>query len=120
MPITAPNARSVLAALKRIAPLDIKLIATGHGPLLKESISHWLGQYQSWSAAQAKTDTLVVCCYCQDYGHSDHLARAIAHGVNRNGVQGDHWVIYSLVHSGRVADVHGLTAVHHRKLGSHY
>ncbi|OKH19334.1 diflavin flavoprotein [[Limnothrix rosea] IAM M-220] len=85
--LMAPNARSVLAALKRIAKLDIKLIATGHGPLLEESISHWLEQYKSWSEAQAKTDTLVVFFYCQDYGHSDHLARAIAHGVNRNGVQ---------------------------------
>ncbi len=85
--LMAPNARSVLAALKRTAKLEIKLIATGHGPLLKESIPHWLGQYKTWSEAQAKTDTLVVCFYCQDYGHSDQLARAIAHGVNRNGVQ---------------------------------
>ncbi|AFY39659.1 flavin reductase domain protein FMN-binding protein [[Leptolyngbya] sp. PCC 7376] len=85
--LMAPNARSVLAALKRIAKLDIKLVATGHGPLLKESIPHWLEQYQSWSAAQTKTDTFVALFYCQDYGHSDHLARAIAHGVNRNGVQ---------------------------------
>ncbi|MGB2924927.1 MAG: diflavin flavoprotein [Limnothrix sp.] len=85
--LMAPNARSVLAALKRIAKLEIKLVATGHGPLLKQSIPHWLEQYQTWSAAKAKTETLVVFFYCQDYGYSDHLARAIAHGVTRNGVQ---------------------------------
>ena len=33
---------------------------------------------------------------------------------------GDHWVIYSTVHTGRVAQVNALTAVHHRKMGNHY
>ena len=33
---------------------------------------------------------------------------------------GDHWMIYSTVHRGRVSNVDGLTAVHHRKVGTHY
>ena len=33
---------------------------------------------------------------------------------------GDHWVIYSTVQTGRVAQVNALTAVHHRKIGNHY
>jgi flavin reductase (DIM6/NTAB) family NADH-FMN oxidoreductase RutF len=33
---------------------------------------------------------------------------------------GDHWVIYSTVKTGRVANVNALTAVHHRKMGNHY
>jgi flavin reductase (DIM6/NTAB) family NADH-FMN oxidoreductase RutF len=33
---------------------------------------------------------------------------------------GDHWVIYSTVKTGRVAQVNALTAVHHRKVGNHY
>lgn len=33
---------------------------------------------------------------------------------------GDHWVIYSTVKTGRVANVNALTAVHHRKIGNHY
>lgn len=33
---------------------------------------------------------------------------------------GDHWVIYSTVQTGRVAEVNALTAVHHRKVGNHY
>ena len=32
----------------------------------------------------------------------------------------DHWVIYSQVETGRVANPDGLTAVHHRKVGNHY
>jgi flavin reductase (DIM6/NTAB) family NADH-FMN oxidoreductase RutF len=33
---------------------------------------------------------------------------------------GDHWLIYSSVETGRVADLNALTAVHHRKIGNHY
>ncbi|PLZ78829.1 hypothetical protein CBP16_17990 [Fischerella thermalis WC217] len=32
----------------------------------------------------------------------------------------DHWIIYSNVHTGRVAKLDALTAVHHRKVGNHY
>ncbi len=32
----------------------------------------------------------------------------------------DHWIIYSLVEQGNVADTEANTAVHHRKVGNHY
>jgi flavorubredoxin/flavin reductase (DIM6/NTAB) family NADH-FMN oxidoreductase RutF len=32
----------------------------------------------------------------------------------------DHWLVYSTVESGRVSNLDGLTAVHHRKVGNHY
>ena len=32
----------------------------------------------------------------------------------------DHWIVYSTVDNGRVSDIDGLTAVHHRKVGNHY
>ncbi|WP_243033209.1 hypothetical protein, partial [Vibrio cincinnatiensis] len=54
------NARSVLMALKRIAPLQVVLVATGHGPLLQHHISHWLGQYDAWSQNQVKAETFVA------------------------------------------------------------
>ncbi|MFN6473810.1 MAG: diflavin flavoprotein [Nostoc sp. SerVER01] len=84
--LMAPNARSVLAALKRIEKLEIKTVATGHGPLLKEYISEWLGRYQNWSLEQAKTERLVALFYVEDYGYSEHLVRAIAHGIAKTGV----------------------------------
>ncbi len=33
---------------------------------------------------------------------------------------GDHWLIYSVVSAGEVLEPEGLTALHHRKSGSHY
>ena len=85
--LMGPNARSVLAAIKRMAKLDIGMIATGHGPLLHHHHHDWVNRYREWSQAQAKTDTLVALFYCEDYGWSDELARAIAHGITKTGVE---------------------------------
>ncbi len=85
--LMGPNARSVLSAIKRMEKLDIGTIATGHGPLLQHYLSDWVISYQLWSQEQAKTDTLVALFYSEDYGYSDELARAIAHGILRNGVE---------------------------------
>ncbi|QIR38776.1 MBL fold metallo-hydrolase [Tolypothrix sp. PCC 7910] len=84
--LMGPNARSVLAALKRIENLEIGTVATGHGPLLKNYIPEWLGRYKNWSLEQAKTETLVALFYAEDYGYSEHLVRTIAHGCTRTGV----------------------------------
>ncbi|MEH1868725.1 MAG: diflavin flavoprotein [Nostoc sp.] len=84
--LMGPNARSVLAALKRIEKLEIATVATGHGPLLQHYIPEWLGRYQNWSLEQAKTETLVALFYVEDYGHSEQLVRTIAHGCAKTGV----------------------------------
>jgi flavorubredoxin/flavin reductase (DIM6/NTAB) family NADH-FMN oxidoreductase RutF len=84
--LMGPNARSVLSALKRIEKLEIKTIATGHGPLLQHNITDLVGRYQNWSQEMAKADTLVALFYAENYGSSDILARAIAHGIARTEI----------------------------------
>jgi flavorubredoxin/flavin reductase (DIM6/NTAB) family NADH-FMN oxidoreductase RutF len=87
--LMGPNARSVLAALKRIEKLEIQTIATGHGPLLQHHIPQWVNSYQQWSQEQAKTDNLAVLFYSEDYGYSDQIARAIAQGLIKTNVTVD-------------------------------
>jgi len=87
--LMGPNARSVLAALKRIENLAIKTVATGHGPLLQVHISEWLGRYKNWSLEQAKTETLVALFYAEDYGYSEHLVHILGHGCTKTGVAGE-------------------------------
>lgn len=81
-----PNARSVLAAIKRMDKLALKTIATGHGPLLKHHRAELVDRYQQWSQAQTKTETLVALFYSEDYGYSEELARAIAQGIIKTAV----------------------------------
>jgi flavin reductase (DIM6/NTAB) family NADH-FMN oxidoreductase RutF/flavodoxin len=85
--LMGPNARSVLAALKRMAALPaIETIATGHGPLLRHHVTELVNRYRTWSEAQAKIDKLVVVFYVSGYGHSDRLAQSIANGIGKTGV----------------------------------
>lgn len=85
--LMAPNARSVLSALKRMDELkQISMIATGHGPLLYHNVDELTGRYRSWSKTQAKAETTVGVFYVSDYGYSDRLAQAIASGITKTGV----------------------------------
>jgi flavorubredoxin/flavin reductase (DIM6/NTAB) family NADH-FMN oxidoreductase RutF len=85
--LMGPNARSVLSALKRIKELpEIRTIGTGHGPLLHHNVTELVGRYRQWSQDQAKADTTVAVFYTSDYGYSDRLSQAIAHGITKTGV----------------------------------
>lgn len=84
--LMGPNARSVLAAIKRMEPLTIKTIATGHGPLLKHHRETWVNCYREWSAAQASSEPIVSVFYCENYGYSNHLAQQISLGIAKTGV----------------------------------
>ncbi len=85
--LMGPNARSVLAALKRMADLPaIAQIATGHGPLLQHHVEDLVGRYRTWSQAQAKAATTVAFFYVSEYGCSDRLVHAVAQGVAKTGV----------------------------------
>jgi flavorubredoxin/flavin reductase (DIM6/NTAB) family NADH-FMN oxidoreductase RutF len=86
--LMGPNARSVLAALKRIDPLlpNLKVIATGHGPLLHHNLHELVERYRRWSEDKSGGDAAVAVCYVSDYGYSDRLSQAIAHGITKTGV----------------------------------
>jgi flavorubredoxin/flavin reductase (DIM6/NTAB) family NADH-FMN oxidoreductase RutF len=85
--LMAPNARSVLAAMKRMDGLGaLSLVATGHGPLLNHHLPQWLDLYQTWSQAKSKADTLAAVFYISDYGYSDRISQAVAHGLTKTEV----------------------------------
>ena len=85
--LMAPNARSVLSAMKRMSALgDLSMVATGHGPLLQHHLPQWLDLYQSWSQAKSKADTLAAVFYISDYGYSDRISQAVAHGLTKTEV----------------------------------
>ncbi|MDJ0554986.1 MAG: diflavin flavoprotein [Microcoleaceae cyanobacterium MO_207.B10] len=85
--LMAPNARSVLNAMKRMKKLgDINTIATGHGPLLRYNLVELTNRYEKWSKAQTKAETTVAVFYTSDYGYSDRLSQAVARGITKTGV----------------------------------
>jgi flavorubredoxin/flavin reductase (DIM6/NTAB) family NADH-FMN oxidoreductase RutF len=85
--LMAPNARSVLGAMKRMEQLGaISIVANGHGPILRYNVQELLDRYQKWSKAQTKAEKTVAVFYISDYGYSDRLSQAIARGITKTGV----------------------------------
>ncbi len=85
--LMAPNARSVLSALKRMGELGkVSTIATGHGPLLYNNVDELTKRYRTWSQTKAKAETTVAVLYVSDYGYSDRLAQSITQGIHKTGV----------------------------------
>ena len=85
--LMAPNARSVLSALKRMGKLgEVKMVANGHGPLLKHNVDELIGRYRDWSTAQTKGDKTVAVFYVSGYGDSDRLSQSIARGITKTGI----------------------------------
>jgi flavorubredoxin/flavin reductase (DIM6/NTAB) family NADH-FMN oxidoreductase RutF len=85
--LMAPNARSVLSAMKRMDELaSISTIATGHGPLLRHHLPGLTQNYREWSQAKAKAEATVAVFYVSDYGYSDRLSQAIARGITKTEV----------------------------------
>jgi flavorubredoxin/flavin reductase (DIM6/NTAB) family NADH-FMN oxidoreductase RutF len=86
--LMAPNARSVLAALKRMEALSapVTTVANGHGPLLRYNTHELIECYRTWSEAQSKAEKTVAVFYVSDYGYSDRLSQAVAKGITKAGV----------------------------------
>jgi flavorubredoxin/flavin reductase (DIM6/NTAB) family NADH-FMN oxidoreductase RutF len=103
--LMAPNARSVLSAMKRMSALgEISLVANGHGPILKHNLQELLDRYQTWSQEQTKGDKTIVVFYVSDYGYSDRLSQAIAKGITKTGTEVEMIDI-------KGTDVHDITAI---------
>jgi flavorubredoxin len=85
--LMAPNARSVLSAMKRMDKLPpVGMVATGHGPLLRYNVQELTERYRRWSQEKSQSETLVAVFYMSDYGYSDRLSQAIARGITKTGI----------------------------------
>ncbi|NEO87757.1 MAG: MBL fold metallo-hydrolase [Spirulina sp. SIO3F2] len=85
--LMAPNARSVVSALKRMDKLgEIGMVANGHGPLLQHNATELINRYREWSASKSKGEKVVAVFYTSGYGYSDRLSQALAHGITKAGV----------------------------------
>ena len=70
-------------ALKRIEDLDIKMIATGHGPVIDSNVQDVIDLYKEWVKPEHKSAfPTVAIVYVSAYGYTKQLAMEIAKGVS--------------------------------------
>jgi len=85
--LMGPNARSVLAALKRMDKLgEIGKVANGHGPILSYNVEELINRYRTWSENKAKAEKTVAVFYVSDYGYSDRVSQSIAYGITKTDI----------------------------------
>lgn len=84
--IMRPFRSFVTAALDALEPLDFRLIAPAHGPILRADPRRALRHYRQLTAqrglpGRAAGETLLLVCYASAYGATARLAQAIGAGA---------------------------------------
>ena len=86
--ILKPFSKFMLRAIERIRPLDIDVVATGHGPILR---SHWkryvdLSEQYSREYLDLPQAHRVYIPYVSAYHKTGTIAEAIARGIEKSGL----------------------------------
>lgn len=72
-------------AIKKLAPLDFKMIAATHGPIWRTNLDWVLTRYNKWSTYT--TDPGVVIVYGSMYGNTQKMAEVIARQLSERGIK---------------------------------
>ncbi len=72
-------------AMKKLEPLDIKMIAATHGPVWRSDLNWVLSRYEKWSSYT--TDRGVVIVYGSMYGNTQKMAEVIARQLAERGIK---------------------------------
>ncbi|MFL0604628.1 diflavin flavoprotein [Cylindrospermopsis raciborskii] len=85
--LMAPHPRQVETALDKLADLQIRLYATGHGPLVRYGLQELTHSYREWIKQQTNSELSVALIYASAYGNTTTLSQAIARGITKAGVR---------------------------------
>lgn len=84
--ILAPFRPFVRKALDEIAPLSLKMICPGHGPVLDCRLEEMMETYRQWSQ-DPEVRNQVVIAYVSAYGYTRAMAECAAQAIEKSGVR---------------------------------
>lgn len=76
----------VQALLKKVSKLDLKIICSLHGPVLKENLEYYIGLYDTWSSYRPETEGVCIA-YTSVYGNTKAAAELLASELEKRGVR---------------------------------
>ncbi len=83
--ILKPYSKFMLKAIEKIRPLDISVIATGHGPILRSNWKKLVDLSEKYSKeyieSSAPERKQVLLAYVSAYGYTKQMAEYIAEGI---------------------------------------
>lgn len=74
----------VQAVLKKAAALDIKIICSLHGPVLKENLGYYISLYNTWSRYTPEEDGVLIA-YASIYGNTKAAALKLEALIKEKG-----------------------------------
>jgi flavorubredoxin len=83
--IMRPFKSHVRQALDKLAAYPLKMVAPGHGPIIRQDIPKYLACYREWSEANPEQNRVIIA-YVTAYGNTAKLAKQIAAGLEQTGV----------------------------------
>ncbi len=84
--IVGKYGKQVEAVLKKAASLDIRIICSLHGPILREDIDYYIGKYATFAAYEAEEKGVTIA-YASIYGNTAEAARLLAEELASKGVK---------------------------------
>lgn len=82
--IVAKYGMQVQSLFKKVASLDIQMICSLHGPILKENLSYYLNLYNVWSTYQSEIEGVAIF-FTSVYGHTKQAAYLLKEKLEANG-----------------------------------
>lgn len=85
--ILKPYSKFMLKAIEKIKQLDINIIATGHGPILRSTFKEKIDLSEKYAKefvelSEHENQKRVLIAYVSAYGYTREMAEAIAEGIN--------------------------------------
>ncbi|MBQ4379219.1 MAG: FprA family A-type flavoprotein [Treponema sp.] len=75
---------NVQTVLKKVAGLEINVIAPLHGPVLNENLKYYLDIYNTWSSYGVESEGVCIS-YTSVYGHTKQVAEKLAEILKSKG-----------------------------------
>lgn len=76
----------VQVLLKKLATLDVEIICSLHGPILKENIGYYVDKYNTWSSYEPEEDGVLVA-YASIHGNTAKSAKKMASILETKGAK---------------------------------
>lgn len=83
--IMRPFKNYVLQAIAKLDKYPLKIVAPGHGPIIRQDIPKYIQCYREWSLANPEQNQVIIA-YISAYGNTAKLAKSIASGIESTGV----------------------------------
>jgi flavorubredoxin len=83
--IVAKYSKMVVKAMEKLQGLEIKFLASTHGPIWRSHIDWVLKLYTSWASYQAEKGVVIV--FGSMYGNTEQMADIIARRLSEKGIR---------------------------------